>query len=244
MLGAVVPVYNIPGVTRRAEVHRPGPRRHLPRQDHQVERPGDREAEPRRQRCRRPTSPSCTAPTARARPTSGSTTCRRCRRSGRARSASRPSVNWPVGVGGKGNEGVAGLVTQTPGSIGYVELIYALQNKISYGSVQNAAGEFVKASVDVGDRGRGRRRGERCRPTSASRSPTRRARASIRSRRSPGCCSTRTPKDKAQAKMMVDFVKWALTDGQKFAPTLGYAPLPASGRQAGDGGARARSRSA
>ena len=53
------------------------------------------------------------------------------------------SVNWPVGVGGKGNEGVAGLVKQTPGSIGYVELIYALQNKIDYGSVQNMAGEFV-----------------------------------------------------------------------------------------------------
>ena len=67
-------------------------------------------------------------------------------------------MNWPVGVGGKGNEGVAGLVTQTPGSIGYVELIYALQNKISYGAVQNAAGEFVKASIDVGDRG-GRGRG-------------------------------------------------------------------------------------
>src|SRR4051794_34232973 len=53
------------------------------------------------------------------------------------------AVNWPTGVGGKGNEGVAGLVTETPGSIGYVELIYALQNKISYGSVQNLAGEFV-----------------------------------------------------------------------------------------------------
>ena len=56
------------------------------------------------------------------------------------------AVNWPIGVGGKGNEGVAGLVTQTPGSIGYVELIYALQNKISYGSVQNMAGEFVTAT--------------------------------------------------------------------------------------------------
>ena len=56
------------------------------------------------------------------------------------------SVNWPAGVGGKGNEGVSGLVTQTPGSIGYVELIYALQNKIAYGSVQNMAGEFVKAT--------------------------------------------------------------------------------------------------
>src|SRR5436305_322263 len=57
-------------------------------------------------------------------------------------------VNWPTGIGGKGNEGVAGLVTQTPGAIGYVELIYALQNKIAYGSVQNMAGEFAKASVE------------------------------------------------------------------------------------------------
>src|SRR5262245_33207824 len=56
------------------------------------------------------------------------------------------SVNWPVGVGGKGNEGVSGLVRQTPGSIGYVELIYALQNKISFGQIQNAAGEFITAS--------------------------------------------------------------------------------------------------
>src|SRR5689334_5403635 len=55
------------------------------------------------------------------------------------------SVNWPAGVGAKGNEGVAGLVRQTPGAIGYVELIYALQNKIAYGSVQNSAGEFVRA---------------------------------------------------------------------------------------------------
>src|SRR5713226_8556735 len=58
------------------------------------------------------------------------------------------SVNWPVGIGGKGNEGVAGLVKQTPGSIGYVELIYALQNKIHYGSVQNMAGEFVRATTE------------------------------------------------------------------------------------------------
>ena len=59
------------------------------------------------------------------------------------------SLNWPAGVGGKGNEGVSGLVTQTPGSIGYVELVYALQNKISYGSVQNSAGEFVEPSIGV-----------------------------------------------------------------------------------------------
>ena len=57
------------------------------------------------------------------------------------------SVNWPVGLGGKGNEGVAGLVKQTPNSIGYVELIYAVQNKMSYGTVQNAAGKFIKADL-------------------------------------------------------------------------------------------------
>jgi len=57
------------------------------------------------------------------------------------------SPSWPVGVGGKGNEGVAGLVRQIPGSLGYVELIYALQNKISYGAVKNASGNYVKASI-------------------------------------------------------------------------------------------------
>ena len=56
------------------------------------------------------------------------------------------SVKWPTGVGGKGNEGVAGMVSQTPGAIGYVELIYALQNKITYGAVQNSSGAFVRAS--------------------------------------------------------------------------------------------------
>src|SRR5205814_4457475 len=58
------------------------------------------------------------------------------------------SVSWPVGIGAKGNEGVAGMVRQMDGAIGYVELIYALQNKISFGPVQNAAGNFVKASLD------------------------------------------------------------------------------------------------
>src|SRR6202521_3447248 len=57
------------------------------------------------------------------------------------------SVNWPVGLGGKGNEGVAGQIEQTPNSIGYIELIYAVQNKISYGKAKNASGAFVKASL-------------------------------------------------------------------------------------------------
>jgi phosphate transport system substrate-binding protein len=58
------------------------------------------------------------------------------------------SVNWPAGLGGKGNEGVSGMVKQTEGSLGYVELIYAISNQMAYGSVQNAAGSFVKASLD------------------------------------------------------------------------------------------------
>ena len=57
------------------------------------------------------------------------------------------SVNWPVGLGGKGNEGVSGLVQQTPDSLGYIELIYAIQNKIAYGRVKNSAGAFVKADL-------------------------------------------------------------------------------------------------
>jgi phosphate transport system substrate-binding protein len=136
------------------------------------------------------------------------------------------AVNWPTGVGGKGNEGVAGLVTQTPGSIGYVELIYALQNKISYGSVQNMSGEFVKASEAS--------------VTAAAASAAGKMPADFRVSitNAPGSgvypISSFTwlllyenPKDKTQSKLMVDFMKWALTDGQKFAGALGYAPLPA-----------------
>jgi phosphate transport system substrate-binding protein len=135
------------------------------------------------------------------------------------------AVNWPVGLGGKGNEGVAGLVTQTPGSIGYVELIYALQNKISYGSVQNMAGEFLKASeASVTAAASG----------AAARMPAD-FRVSITNAEGTGVYPISSftwlllyenPKDKAQSKIMVDFVKWALTDGQKLAGPLGYAPLP------------------
>ena len=135
------------------------------------------------------------------------------------------SPNWPVGVGGKGNEGVAGLVTQSPGSIGYVELIYALQTKISYGQVQNANGEFVKATVDS--------------VTAAAEAPNMPAdfRVSITNAESQGVYPISSftwlllyenPTDKSQAQAMVDFMKWALTDGQKYSAELGYAPLPAS----------------
>jgi phosphate transport system substrate-binding protein len=135
------------------------------------------------------------------------------------------SVNWPTGVGGRGNEGVAGLVKQTPGAIGYVELIYALQNKIAYGSVLNVAGESVKATVAS--------------VTAAAAAAATQMPADFRVSitNAPGkgvypissftwILLYENAKDKAQAKTMVDFMKWALTDGQKFAGDLGYAPLP------------------
>ena len=135
------------------------------------------------------------------------------------------SVNWPTGVGAKGNEGVSGLVKQTPGAIGYVELIYALQNKIAYGSVQNAAGEFVKASVQA----------VTAAAAVAAKSMPKDFRVSITNAPGQGVYPVSSftwlllyenPKDKAQAKIFVEFLKWALTDGQKFATELGYAPLP------------------
>ena len=135
------------------------------------------------------------------------------------------SVNWPTGVGAKGNEGVAGIVKQTPGALGYVELIYALQNKIDFGSVQNMAGEFVRsslASVTAAAAG-------------ATSAMPKDFRVSITN--APGkdvypissftwMLFFENPKDKARAKVMVDFFKWAITDGQRFCAGLGYAPLP------------------
>ena len=136
------------------------------------------------------------------------------------------SVNWPVGLGGKGNDGVAGLVKQTPGAIGYVELIYALQNKISYGPVQNAAGEFVNASVASVTAAAAE---------AAAKMPAD-FRVSITNAAGKGVYPIssftwillyESPKNKAMATTFNDFMTWALSDGQKFAADLGYAPLPA-----------------
>ena len=135
------------------------------------------------------------------------------------------AVKWPVGLGGKGNEGVAGLVKQTPGSIGYVELVYALQNKIAFGAVQNANGEFVKASIPA----------VTAAAAAAAKSMPADFRVSITNAPGAGVYPISSftwlllyenPRDKAQSKAMVEFMKWALTDGQKMAADLGYAPLP------------------
>ncbi len=135
------------------------------------------------------------------------------------------SVNWPVGVGGKGNEGVAGLVKQQQGAIGYVELIYALQNKISYGSVQSAAGEFVTATTATVSNA----------AASAAKNMPKDFRVSITN--APGknvypvssftwLLVQESPRDLQRSRILVDFIRWALTDGQKYAAQLGYAPLP------------------
>jgi phosphate transport system substrate-binding protein len=133
------------------------------------------------------------------------------------------SVNWPTGLGGKGNDGVAGLVAQTPGAIGYVELIYALQNKIAFGAVQNAVGEFIKASPEAVTK------------AAAGATIPDDFRVSITNASGAGAYPISSftylllyedPMDKAHARAMVDFMKWAIANGQTFATDLGYAPLP------------------
>ena len=134
------------------------------------------------------------------------------------------SVKWPLGMGGKGNEGVAGMIRQLPGSIGYVELIYALQNNIPFGSVKNAAGAFVKASLE----------GVTAAAASAPKMPAD-FRVSITN--SPGkdaypiCSFTwllipAQSKNQANGKILADFLNWMVTDGQKMTSALSYAALP------------------
>ena len=137
------------------------------------------------------------------------------------------SVNWPAGVGGKGNEGVAGLVKQSPGAIGYVELIYAIQNKIDFGSVQNMAGDFVRSSLES----------VTAAAAAAGNAMPKDFRVSITNAPGKGIYPVSSftwllfyenPKDKTKARTMVDFMKWALTDGQKYCAELGYSPVPPS----------------
>ena len=136
------------------------------------------------------------------------------------------SPKWPTGLGGKGNEGVAGSIRQLPGSIGYVELIYAVQNKIDYGSVRNSSGAFMKADL----------------------ASTTAAAASLKSMPNDFRVSiTNAPgkdaypissftwllipeksKDEKKSKILADFLNWMVNDGQKLVADLSYAPLPAS----------------
>lgn len=133
------------------------------------------------------------------------------------------SVKWPVGLGAKGNEGVAGLVRQMEGAIGYIELIYAEQNHIDYGLVKNAAGEYVKASLEA---------------TSAAAATAKMPpdyRVSITNSPGKGVYPIASftwllvparNADGTKQKTLIDFLNWMVTDGQKMTQQLTYAPLP------------------
>ena len=136
------------------------------------------------------------------------------------------SVKWPTGLGAKGNEGVAGMIRQMDGAIGYIELIYAVQNKIPYGSVKNSGGAFVKASLDS--------------VTSAAASvKTMPADFRVSITNAPGkdaypissftwLLIPTQSKDASKGKIINDFLNWMVDDGQKMTADLTYAPLPQS----------------
>ncbi len=135
------------------------------------------------------------------------------------------SVNWPVGLGGKGNEGVTGLVKESPNSIGYAELIYALSNKLPFGDVRNQSGAFVRPSL------------ESVTAAAAGYADHMPDDFRVMITNAPGAAAYpisgmtwllayAQQKDAEKGKKLVQFIDWMLHDGQKLAPDLQYAPLP------------------
>jgi len=133
------------------------------------------------------------------------------------------SVSWPTGLGGKGNEGVSGQVKQVPGAIGYIELIYALQNKMSFADIKNAAGQVVKPSLES--------------VTAALTTAEIPDDFRFSMTNAPGSDAYpiagatwllvyQQQKDPSKGKKLVEFLKWALTKGEGMAKDLNYAPLP------------------
>ena len=137
------------------------------------------------------------------------------------------SVSWPSGVGGKGNEGVAGLVRQTPGAIGYVELAYAKQNQLAIAQVKNRAGNFIEPSVES----------TTAAIAAAANALAKDVRTPIVNSNGGGAYPIsgltyllvyQDSKDPARARMLADFIRWAIHDGQAMAAALDYAQLPAA----------------
>lgn len=138
-------------------------------------------------------------------------------------------VPWPVGLGGKGNEGVAGQVKQTPGAIGYVELAYAKQNRLAFAAIRNAAGQFVLPSPA----------GMTAAAAAISANLPANTDYRISIINAPGAESYpissftwilayAQQSDSVKGRKLVDFLRWALTEGEKQAAALDYAPLPAA----------------
>jgi phosphate transport system substrate-binding protein len=135
------------------------------------------------------------------------------------------SVNWPVGLGGKGNEGVTGLIKQTPNSIGYVELIYAVQNNIPYGAVKNSSGNLVKAdlvSVSAAAAGAAKEMPDDFRVSITNAS----GKNAYPISSFTWLLIPQKFQDGAKRDAIKDFLKWMLTDGQNSVETLSYAKLP------------------
>jgi phosphate transport system substrate-binding protein len=137
------------------------------------------------------------------------------------------SVSWPSGVGGKGNDGVAGVVGQTPGAIGYVELAYAKQNKLAFALLRNKAGKFVEASLAS----------TTAAVDGAAALLAKDVRTPIVNSPAPEAYPIsgltfllvyQDAKDPARAKVLANFIDWAIHDGQAYAEALNYAPLPAA----------------
>ncbi len=133
------------------------------------------------------------------------------------------SVNWPVGLGGKGNEGVAGIIKQTPGAFGYVELSYAIKNNLSYAFIKNQAGNFIEPTIDSTSK------------AAAGVPIPSDFRVSIVNSPNPEAYPVsgftwilvyKNQSDPVKGRAIVDFLKWAVHDGQKYANDLLYAPLP------------------
>ncbi len=136
------------------------------------------------------------------------------------------SVKWPVGLGGKGNEGVTGLLKATPGAVGYLELAYAIQNpQLNIAAIQNADGLFVKPSIEA--------------TSAAATGVTLPDDFRVSITNAPGKTAYpiasftyllvyKDQPNKEKGPAVIDFLKWAVTDGEKFAPALYYAPLPSA----------------
>jgi phosphate transport system substrate-binding protein len=146
----------------------------------------------------------------------------------KSKAGTNTSVSWPAGIGGKGNEGVSGQVKQTPGALGYVELIYAIQNKMPYADVKNSAGEFVKATIESVTAALATANIPDDFRFSMTNAPGKNA--------YPIAGATwllvyQQQKDPAKGKKLVEFLKWAVTKGEGMAQSLDYAPLPDSVQQ-------------
>ena len=226
VMGAIVPVVNLEGV-KPGELVLVGRSacRHLSRQGHQVGRSGDREAQSEAEAARPTPSRWCVVPTVRAPPSTSPTISPRSSADWKTKVGSGTAVEWPVGVGAKGNEGVAGNIGQTKNSIGYVEYAYAKQNKLTYAALVNKAGKTVQPTIAAFQ-------------AAASNADWAKAPGYyVILTDQPGEASWpitaatfilmhKEPTDKAASAEAIKFFKWAFEKGDKMAEELDYIPMP------------------